>query len=55
MGAVGRRVVLGSGWRYKHHINQSHLGKEGNVLGSYLDILHEMLFEGKRGPEGGIE
>jgi len=46
------RLVLGSGWLYKQDIQLSHLGKERNVVGSYLDIVDEVLFEGKQGPEG---
>lgn len=46
------RLVLGSGWLYKQDIKLSHLGKERNVVGSYLDIVDEVLFEGKQGPVG---
>jgi len=46
------RLVLGSGWLYQQDIKLSHLGKERNVVGSYLDIVDEVLFEGKQGPEG---
>lgn len=46
------RLVLGSGWLYKQDIKLSHLEKERNVVGSYLDIVDEVLFEGKQGPEG---
>ena len=46
------RLVLGSGWLYQQDIKLSHLGKERNVVGSYLDIVDEVLFEGKQALEG---
>jgi len=40
------------GGSIKQDIKQSHLEKETNVFGSYLDIVDELLFEGKQGLEG---
>ncbi|KIM44135.1 hypothetical protein M413DRAFT_17932 [Hebeloma cylindrosporum] len=45
------RLVLGSGWLYKQDVKLSQLGKERTAVGSYLDIVDEVLFEGKQGPE----
>ncbi|KAF9560411.1 hypothetical protein CPC08DRAFT_762703 [Agrocybe pediades] len=42
------RLVLGTGWLYKQDIKLCNLDKERRVVGSYLDIVDEVLFEGKR-------
>ncbi|KDR72828.1 hypothetical protein GALMADRAFT_252104 [Galerina marginata CBS 339.88] len=44
------RLVLGSGWLYKQDVRLGQLGKERVVVGAYLDIVDEVLFEGKRVP-----
>jgi hypothetical protein len=44
------RLVLGSGWLYKQDVKLGELDKERDVVGAYLDIVDEVLFEGKRVP-----
>jgi len=44
------RLVLGSGWLYKQDIKLLDLDKERKVVGSYMDIVDEVLFEGKPVP-----
>ncbi|KAF9530123.1 hypothetical protein CPB83DRAFT_851602 [Crepidotus variabilis] len=41
------RLVLGSGYLYKQDIQLSHLEKERQIVSSYLNIVDEVLFEGK--------
>ncbi|KAF8907602.1 hypothetical protein CPB84DRAFT_1768329 [Gymnopilus junonius] len=44
------RLVLGSGWLYKQDVKLGDLLKERDVVSSYLDIVDEVLFDGKRVP-----
>ena len=43
------RLVLGSGWLYKQNIKLEELVKERLVVGQYLDVVDEVLFNGKKG------
>lgn len=43
------RLVLGSGWLYKQDVNLEELLKERSVVGQYLDVFDEFLFNGKKG------
>jgi hypothetical protein len=45
------RLVLGGGWLYKADIKVSNLSKEREVIGNYLDIVDELLFEGSKNSE----
>lgn len=47
--AWDERLVLGSGWLYKQDVVLSGLKKERDVVSGYLDIVDEVLFEGKKG------
>ena len=43
------RLVLGSGWLYKQDVRLEGLVKERSVVGQYLDVVDEVLFNGKKG------
>ena len=43
------RLVLGSGWLYKQDVKLEELVKERSVVGQYLDVVDEVLFNGKKG------
>ena len=43
------RLVLGSGWLYKQDVKLEELAKERSVVGQYLDVVDEVLFDGKKG------
>jgi hypothetical protein len=43
------RLVLGSGWLYKQDVKLVELVKELSVVGQYLDVVDEVLFNGKKG------
>jgi hypothetical protein len=43
------RLVLGSGWLYKQDVKLEELAKERSVVGQYLDVVDEVLFNGKKG------
>jgi hypothetical protein len=43
------RLVLGSGWLYKQDVKLQELVKERSVVGQYLDVVDEVLFNGKKG------
>ena len=45
-------LVLASGWHYTRDIKLSHWGKKINAVGSHLDIVDDLLFEGQWRPEG---
>ena len=42
------RLVLGSGWLYKQDIRLGELVKERSVVRQYLDVVDEVLFNGKK-------
>ena len=42
------RLVLGSGWLYRQDIKLEDLVKERSVVGQYLDVVDEVLFNGKK-------
>ncbi|KAJ8463094.1 hypothetical protein ONZ45_g17705 [Pleurotus djamor] len=42
------RLVVGGGWLYKQDITLSNLAKERSVISSYVDVVDEVLFEGKK-------
>lgn len=42
------RLVLGTGWLYRQDVKLGDLTKERDVVDAYLDIVDEVLFEGKR-------
>ncbi|KAF5391104.1 hypothetical protein D9757_003173 [Collybiopsis confluens] len=42
-------LVLGSGWLYKQDVTLAQLSNERKLVGEYLDVVDEALFEGKRG------
>ncbi|KAF8804155.1 hypothetical protein BYT27DRAFT_7194901 [Phlegmacium glaucopus] len=42
------RLVLGSGWLYKQDIKLKELAKERSVVRQYLDVVDEVLFNGKK-------
>jgi hypothetical protein len=43
------RLVLGSGWLYKQDVKLEELVKERSVVRQYLDVVDEVLFDGKKG------
>ncbi|KAF8966757.1 hypothetical protein BDZ97DRAFT_1657173 [Flammula alnicola] len=43
------RLVLGSGWLYRQDVKLRELAKERSMVGRYLDIVDEVLFEGRKG------
>ena len=43
------RLVLGSGWLYKQDVKLEELVKERSVVEQYLDVVDEVLFNGKKG------
>ena len=43
------RLVLGSGWLYKQDVKLEELVKERSAVGQYLDVVDEVLFNGKKG------
>ena len=43
------RLVLGSGWLYKQDVKLEELVKERSVVGQYVDVVDEVLFNGKKG------
>jgi hypothetical protein len=49
------KLVLGSGWLYQQNIRLQDLEKERTVVGTYLDVVDEVLFEGKKTGEAGKE
>lgn len=42
-------LVLGSGWLYKQDVTLAQLSNERKLVEAYLDVVDEVLFEGKRG------
>lgn len=42
------RLVLGSGWLYQQNVRLEDLEKERTVVSTYLDVVDEVLFEGKK-------
>ncbi|KAJ7810848.1 hypothetical protein B0H14DRAFT_3090718 [Mycena olivaceomarginata] len=42
------KLVLGSGWLYNQNVRLEDLEKEKTVVGTYLDVVDEVLFEGKK-------
>lgn len=46
------RLVLGSGWLYRQDISVDTLVKEKAVVGAYLDVVDEVLFNGKNAVKG---
>ncbi|KAF9025635.1 hypothetical protein BDZ89DRAFT_1068125 [Hymenopellis radicata] len=42
------RLVLGSGWLYRQDVSWEELTSEKEVVGHYLDVVDEVLFEGKK-------
>ncbi|KAF7328845.1 hypothetical protein MVEN_02513900 [Mycena venus] len=49
------KLVLGSGWLYQQNVRLEDLEKERRVVGTYLDVVDEVLFEGKKTGEAGRE
>ncbi|KAJ7666905.1 hypothetical protein DFH06DRAFT_253115 [Mycena polygramma] len=49
------KLVLGSGWLYQQNVRLEDLEKERAVVGTYLDVVDEVLFEGKKTGEAGKE
>ncbi|KAJ6558210.1 hypothetical protein B0H19DRAFT_946011 [Mycena capillaripes] len=49
------KLVLGSGWLYQQNVRLEDLQKERGVVGTYLDVVDEVLFEGKKTGEAGKE
>ena len=43
------RLVLGNGWLYKQDVRLEQLVKERSVVQQYLDVVDEVLFNGKKG------
>lgn len=41
--------MLGSGWLYKQDLKLEQLVKERSVVQQYLDVVDEVLFNGKKG------
>ncbi|KAE9394940.1 hypothetical protein BT96DRAFT_862321 [Gymnopus androsaceus JB14] len=46
------RLVLGSGWLYQQDVTLAQLTNERKLVGQYLDVVDEVLFEGKTGGRG---
>jgi hypothetical protein len=46
------RLVLGSGWLYKQDVTLAQLSNERKLVGDYLGVVDEVLFEGKKGARG---
>nr|GAT54399.1 predicted protein [Mycena chlorophos] len=44
------KLVLGSGWLYRQDIRLGDLGKERAAVAAYLDVVDDVLFEGKNTP-----
>ncbi|KAJ7688960.1 hypothetical protein B0H17DRAFT_937764 [Mycena rosella] len=42
------RLVLGSGWLYQQNVRLEDLVKERAAVSTYLDVVDEVLFEGKK-------
>ncbi|KAF9478778.1 hypothetical protein BDN70DRAFT_993970 [Pholiota conissans] len=42
------RLGLGTGWLYRQDVRLDHLRKERAVVGKYLDLVDEVMFEGKK-------
>ncbi|KAJ7641514.1 hypothetical protein FB45DRAFT_900390 [Roridomyces roridus] len=42
------KLVLGSGWLYRQNVRLDDLKKERDVVGTYLDVVDEVIFEGKK-------
>ncbi|KAJ6510632.1 hypothetical protein C8R45DRAFT_964700 [Mycena sanguinolenta] len=49
------KLILGSGWLYQQNVRLLDLVKERTVVGTYLDVVDEVLFEGKKTGEAGKE
>jgi hypothetical protein len=47
------KLVVGSGWLYRRDMTIDELAKERKVVGTYLDVVDEVLFEGKKEGQGG--
>ena len=47
------KLVVGNGWLYRQDIKSAELEKERQIVASYLDVVDEVLFEGKRGGRRG--
>lgn len=46
------RLVLGSGWLYRNDVSLGELGRERAVVAGYLDVVDEVLFQGKTRADG---
>ncbi|KAJ3809978.1 hypothetical protein F5876DRAFT_42802 [Lentinula aff. lateritia] len=46
------RLVLGSGWLYQQDITLSQLPNERKLVGEYLDLVDEVLFQGTKNARG---
>ncbi|KAJ3746139.1 hypothetical protein DFH05DRAFT_914316 [Lentinula detonsa] len=46
------RLVLGSGWLYQQNVTFGQLSTERRLVGEYLDLVDEVLFQGKKGAHG---
>ncbi|KAJ7117881.1 hypothetical protein C8R43DRAFT_934318, partial [Mycena crocata] len=42
------KLILGSGWLYQQNVRLEDLEKERDVVSTYLDVVDEVLFEGKK-------
>ncbi|SJL06493.1 uncharacterized protein ARMOST_09832 [Armillaria ostoyae] len=49
------KLVVGSGWLYRQDIKWGELEKERKTVGLYLDVVDEVLFEGKKDDTRGWE
>ncbi|KAF8198375.1 hypothetical protein K438DRAFT_1824288 [Mycena galopus ATCC 62051] len=49
------KLILGSGWLYQQNTRLADLEKERTVVSTYLDVVDEVLFEGKKAGEAGRE
>ncbi|KAG7440104.1 uncharacterized protein BT62DRAFT_938301 [Guyanagaster necrorhizus] len=49
------KLVVGSGWLYRQDVKWEELEKERKTIGSYLDVVDEVLFEGKKDGSRGWE
>ncbi|KAJ7235099.1 hypothetical protein B0H12DRAFT_1142127 [Mycena haematopus] len=54
-GGWDEKLILGSGWLYQQNVRLEDLEKERTVVGTYLDVVDEILFEGKKTGEAGKE
>ncbi|CAK5263641.1 unnamed protein product [Mycena citricolor] len=42
------KLVLGSGWLYRQDVTLEALGRERGMVSAYLDVVDEVIFEGKK-------